>query len=92
MQALQRLEERMPGAAALNLQLQHLLGSQLDSLSMAQLDALEELHYMQLEHICKCKLQLHRQRQREGISEALKLDLDIQAALNGSTESSHAAS
>jgi hypothetical protein len=69
-------------AAALELNAQHFLGVDLQHLSMAQLDGLEEFHYGQLEAIQGFKLRIHRQLQSDALAAALKLDADMRTALH----------
>ena len=68
-------------AAALELRMQHFVGIELEELSMAQLDGLEEFHYGQLEAIQARKLRIHRALQKDALDAALKLDSDMRAAL-----------
>jgi hypothetical protein len=49
----------------------------LEGLSQAQLDALEDFHYAQLEHVGRVKLRVHREMLRVRQHEARRLAAEI---------------
>lgn len=77
-QLQQVMHQRWPAAAALELGPGHLLGTQLQQLSAAQLDALEAAHQAQLAAIAEARLQLARRQERDLQLQQLALALEVQ--------------
>lgn len=72
-------EREVETASALELTPQHMFGLQLESLSAAQIDAVEEWHYQQLDKLAAVKVATHRAQRDMQISERCSLADELRA-------------
>lgn len=80
-QARALFESEVESASSLELKPQHMFGFQLDTLSAAQIDALEEWHYLQLEKIASVKVATYRAQRDVQIVERCNLADELRGLL-----------
>lgn len=77
--AEEAIAKRFPPAAELAVSVRHMSGVDVETLSMAQLDVLEQLHHHQLTRVAESRLNLVRDQEAERYAEVNKLALEIAA-------------